>query len=489
MAERVKRVAVGMEALPPELLEGIIKRLDVWSISQLCLANTAFCKVILESPSWGPSFRDHVDLQRVLSLVAFSSEIFQCVYDIEFPGPQVRTNRILNKRAFEEIRRLLSLKQSRRGNHPGYRQRRLQPGALASELTSVHCRFLNGLWKSMRREWNYMRWEILDRPNGGYDGEGLGCYVPDGNIAAYFKDYDEISKLRAKMEFIVSVEKRFNAQKAAQVEKIAQLVRKHPTMLKKFKDPGQHPRRNIDHIATSFDRTAEKLRHLRFTVRKPGIHNVFMNPYLPVVPYERTLWLFLASPHRPESPGMSRPDRVWSITPEGHSILASVQDKVDTAVEGLSTLYTKSALASFKEKGIPRLDQRLCEPVLPLPHEKGVSDLDAWSANYVTLPQPFYFTKAEIPTLFDMDPRPSFSGRYNFREDGAKVPPYDERELLWLEAFLDSCKAFQKAFPHIYGAVEKEANARWPEPDWESIEKERRIRRLKASKRRALHQG
>lgn len=228
--------------------------------------------------------------------------------------------------------------------------------------------------------------------------------------------------------------------RAHQFEMAADLISQSPgkTILKRKLDPSQcPPRPNVDHIARQLRASAVKIR------RNPRIPHL-MRPRLgcakgveliELVPYDRYLWLFQkgmfkhprvsSEEAKPNKSFMAMKDISEALTqeveeersedlPKPYEYPKNIADDLDVVLEGLNYVYTGSSSSSRK---VPRIQWRDVDG-----EQKPVFFDDGGCAHDIAMPV--------------SSRRCAITGHM----------PYDEREYVWLKAFVNVVSWMEENF-------------------------------------------
>ena len=240
-----------------------------------------------------------------------------------------------------------------------------------------------------------------------------------------------------------------------QLQHMARLVEKYPTLLKKTADPGKISRKNFKHIAGRLRENARRLmNHHSLECLKPNWQD-FRHDVFPILPLDSCLTLFVKTlehyPLEEEAPnavnlpkiaeapsGQQTGDPAQGLeshllsmklscppkTKKQHVYPPEILTAINLAINDMAYVHTsRRPVGSDYENG-PKIHRTKYTPFSAVPANK----TSRRNGIFVT---PWY---PHIKRVHGEKKTEKGS-----RRSTRMVQPYDERELRWLEAFLVAC--------------------------------------------------
>ena len=215
-------------------------------------------------------------------------------------------------------------------------------------------------------------------------------------------------------ESIHESERHLVTLRSKQLLRMADMIEKHPEMLKLASDPSQEPRRNIHHVVMGLRHRAKKALNVRFLSDDAKGSAYLKYEHFGLVPFDKDLEKLIqiigSQPYLETlEDDPTGTVRVVTVPFFNHRFEID-NDDIECVLDGLSSVYPKPLFRTYQNriKRVAYTGPFSCgKPVFlcpPVPHDK----------------------------LFNPDKK-----SYDSRD--TLVLPHDEKEFEWLEAFLKSC--------------------------------------------------
>ena len=470
-------LVIRLERLPPELVEPILDNLNLWSICQVYKISTRLQALILQSRAWAVCYPRHNSFHDIVEAVDFAAEIFEKFLACKYLGPRVANQIHLNKGELPSI--LFDIRALHRfelhdiyaidaAKFLYYRRSHLKAQSMLhclryenEKICFAFCNYGN------LRSWDTIfscyttsdsdmsatesrRRPRLIRPRPP-SGDPIVFYntwrpmrprPPSGNWLA-----QDVNEVREAFHLYMSAELSFHKKEASQLVRLASLIRQYPRFLKPSHDVDQSASNRAEVVSVVLEATAEQMTELRIMRKNKGSKWVFGKAILPVVPYDRYLWLFLAGMALRKA-HLDDTSDLPIFTHEQLAMFAKFHDKFQIAMDGLPFSYHQAFSPGelFPDLHVRRIYARTdLKPILIQRHsDAGYFDASSFADRSVI--GSYSFATWDIPRL----------------GCNGSLPLWDDLELDWLEAFLGSVAALESIFPDLAKEMQEAQEAEWP---------------------------
>ena len=441
MATQAGAAQPAIYALPPELVDDILAKLNLWSISQLYKASTRFKAAVIGAPFWKAFFGNEEMAECIVEAVDFGGEIFQQIYSRQYRGPSaIVYGKYQDKTPFDSIRLLHAIDPKRKQI-----ESRIGNTSILSTARGLiyHLHIDNLLlcssfyWVGRCDDKN----SVANSATKALDGRAEMRRLPRASAVTLPGLQAEISGMRARLEVMVNADRTRQVRKVAQLSQLKSLVCSYPQYLHSIMKPIHDEKRRVEEILHHLDDLILQHEELAFTFKKlkdkfwrEKHREGFRLAHVSVFPYDSCLWLFLFSMIRLETF-----DDQTKLSESQREALDKIEGEMKIAADGLFFLYHDG------RRNVPR------------PHDSRfkigrieILDFSKWDLSL----SDDRSNGGPLMQLVDQDLiyDCGFSWEYYERYRDDSLPssePWDDRELQWLDAFLKSVATFEVVFPDL----------------------------------------
>lgn len=266
-----------------------------------------------------------------------------------------------------------------------------------------------------------------------YQQEILARYARKPENLSQVWDSSQFSNIKTRWEEVQAAQERVNALRVHQLKRAAELLEANPDILKRGSDPEQKRRPNMQHILTHMHAAADRISGSLLIRDHNSSACYFKYMLFPVVPFDtaldfvaETLEKRVLRSQRKQSDAMEIEgpnDDAKAICDELSSIRSQVDTLINYSTEKPDTRDTESESQPESKA-----------PIWTLQTPSLIASTEGTDQS----------TKLESQ-------KPCFVHRQGFRQPGNKKcgqfkawEPHDERELEWLEAFVEVYRYFNQ---------------------------------------------
>lgn len=241
-----------------------------------------------------------------------------------------------------------------------------------------------------------------------------------------------------RWESLSTAENTINSIKEAQLQRIIALVNLYPGMLRQHRYGSQCPRSEagIQHSLLRQKNLAREVKRPHILLGKKAAYSIFCDNRLPWVPFDRTLRLFLKTllhfPVGVARESKSNPNH--TVSP--YEYPPEISESITTSINGMAYVFVQPSCSPASYNGDEPNDGMLLR-----------TRYTPYSAEQYK--RVFGVFQPQFHSVFETAVRDSKRNRklgdvYGFKRSSRRGPdmmlPFDEREFVWLEAFLKSCR-------------------------------------------------